>query len=115
MLKGDFNEWACFSAQQAAEKAAKSLLQALGAEAWGHSVWGLLKKLPKGFKPSNMLLQAARRLDKAYIPARYPNAHPEGSPSQLYSRMEAETFIADAERIITYCKGNLSKAYKKRS
>ncbi len=32
-------EWACFAAQQAAEKAVKALYQKLGIEVWGHSVF----------------------------------------------------------------------------
>lgn len=36
-LNSDFYEWACFSAQQSAEKAVKAVFQKFGAEAWGHS------------------------------------------------------------------------------
>ena len=51
-LKGGFYEWSCFLCQQAAEKAVKAIYQKLGAEAFGHSVAGLLKKLPEKYKPS---------------------------------------------------------------
>jgi HEPN domain-containing protein len=34
-LQGGFYDWACFSAQQAAEKAVKAVLQGMGAEVWG--------------------------------------------------------------------------------
>jgi HEPN domain-containing protein len=44
-LAHGFYDWACFSAQQAAEKAVKAVFQKLGAEAWGHSVADLLKEL----------------------------------------------------------------------
>ena len=40
-----FYEWACFISQQASEKALKAVLQHLGAEAWGHSIIGLLQAL----------------------------------------------------------------------
>ncbi len=46
-LEDAFYEWACFSAQQAAEKAVKVVFQALGQEAWGHSVADLLRELNK--------------------------------------------------------------------
>ena len=36
------HEWACFAAQQAAEKAVKALHLAKGQEAWGHVVARLL-------------------------------------------------------------------------
>lgn len=44
-LRGGHHEWACFAAQQAAEKAAKAAHQALGHDAWGHSVTELLQAL----------------------------------------------------------------------
>ena len=44
-LAGAYFEWACFSAQQAAEKAVKAVFQKLGSEAWGHSVADLLQEL----------------------------------------------------------------------
>ena len=40
------HEWACFAAQQAAEKAVKALHLSLGQEAWGHVVAKLLRELP---------------------------------------------------------------------
>jgi HEPN domain-containing protein len=44
---GGFYNWACFSAQQAAEKAVKEVFQKMGAEAWGHSVADLIRELGK--------------------------------------------------------------------
>ena len=75
--RGYYN-WACFSAQQAAEKAVKAVFQKLGAEAWGHSVADLLTELAKRHNVTEEFINAALELDKAYIPARYPNAHPSG-------------------------------------
>ena len=46
-LKGKYYNWACCSAQQAAEKAVKVVFQKMGAEAWGHSVADLLVELSK--------------------------------------------------------------------
>ncbi len=37
-LNSGFYNWACFSAQQSAEKAVKAIFQKMHAEAWGHSV-----------------------------------------------------------------------------
>ena len=85
-----FHNWACFSAQQAAEKAVKAVFQKMGAEAWGRSVADLLKELSKTHQVPDDLTDAALELDKAYISARYPNAHPSGSPRTRYTRREAE-------------------------
>jgi HEPN domain-containing protein len=43
---GDY-EWACFAAQQSAEKAVKALFLKANGDAWGHSVSALLQQLPK--------------------------------------------------------------------
>lgn len=107
-LLGGFYNWACFSAQQAAEKAVKAVFQKIGAEAWGHSVYDLLKGLPQEHSPSQELFEAALELDKAYIPTRYPNAHPSGSPRSRYTAAEAERLIAHAEKILKFCENLLS-------
>lgn len=45
-LHEGYQEWACFNAQQSAEKALKALYQHFTGEAWGHSVKYLLEGLP---------------------------------------------------------------------
>ena len=105
-----FYEWSCFLAHQAAELAVKALFQRLGAEAWGHSIAGLLEELPEPHRPGAELLDHAKELDKAYIPTRYPNAHQRGAPFQLYTHGEAERLVRYARQIIEFCKGEISKA-----
>ena len=108
-VKGGFYNWACFSSQQAAEKAVKAVFQRMGAEAWGHSVADLLQALAKQHRVPDELLDGALELDKAYIPTRYPNAHPSGSPRQRYTQQEARRLIGYAERIIEFCSDLLAK------
>ena len=108
-MLGGFYNWACFSAQQAAEKAIKAVFQGMGAEAWGHSVADLLKELAKRHPLSEELLDEALELDKAYIPTRSPNAHPSGSPRSRYTRKEARRLIEYAERILKFCSDILSQ------
>jgi HEPN domain-containing protein len=103
-----FHEWACFSAQQSAEKAAKAALQHHGAVAWGHSVADLLNALSAVSPVPTDLVDAGLELDKAYIPARYPDAHPSGAPRDLYTRTEADRLVNHAERIVGFCQGLLS-------
>lgn len=107
--RGGYFEMACFLSQQAAEKAVKALYQELGAEAFGHSVAGLLQRLPEEHRPSRRLIDLAHQLDKAYIPTRYPNALPEGAPFEAYTEEEAMRLISYAEQIIKFCKDILSK------
>jgi len=106
---GGYHNWACFSAQQAAEKAVKAVFQKMGAEAWGHSVVDVLKELSKKHEIPEGIMNGALELDKAYIPTRYPNAHPSGSPRNLYTKKESMRLIQHAEKIVKFCSGLLSK------
>lgn len=96
-------EWACFACQQAAEKAVKAVHQHLGVDSWGHTVSTLLEALPAAAAVSPDLIDAARELDRHYIPARYPNAHPQGAPYEFYARPDAERAVHHAEQIIRHC------------
>ncbi|WP_457599823.1 HEPN domain-containing protein [Hydrogenivirga sp.] len=59
-------EWACFTTQQATEKIIKALGMKLGVEV-----------------PSSVL-EAAKELDKYYIPTRYPNGFASGKPADFF-------------------------------
>ena len=110
-LRDAHHEWACFAAQQAAEKAAKAAHAALGQEAWGHVVTELLDALrPAAAGIDDELLDRARALDKLYIPTRYPNGLAGGAPADFYTRPEAERAIADAEAVLAICRRVLSRA-----
>lgn len=114
-LRDGFYEWACFAAQQASEKAVKALIQSLGGEAWGYSVTALMDTLPEDLKSSD-LRENALELDQAYIPSRYPNAHPVGFPGSLYTKRMAERLIEYSREIIDHCqKAVVHEQPKKRS
>ncbi len=109
-LAGGHHEWACFAAQQGAEKAAKSVHDSLGQEAWGHSVTELLQALRGRFPAvDSALLDRARALDKLYVPTRYPNGLPAGAPADYFTADEARRAIADAEAILAFCRGVLPR------
>lgn len=110
-LERAYYNWACFSAQQAAEKAVKAVFQKLAAEAWGHAVADLLKALPADLAAPLDLVEGGLELDKAYIGARYPDAHPAGSPRTRYTREEARRLIGHAERIVGFCANLLPKIH----
>lgn len=108
-LDAGYYEWACFSAQQAAEKAVKAVFQAMGAEAWGHAVADLLVELGRRHPVPDALIEGGLELDKAYIAARYPNAHPSGAPRTRYTKGEALRLIGYADEIIRFCADLLSR------
>lgn len=103
------HEWAAFAAQQSAEKAVKALVMANGGEAWGHLTVGLVEALPAAVGAPPAVLDAARRLDKHYIPARYPNGFAASYPGKLYTRGEAEQAINDATAIADFCRSHLPR------
>ena len=107
-LNEEFYDWACFSAQQSAEKALKSVSQKMNADAWGYSVADLLEAFSESQDVPGGLMEAAMDLDKAYISARYPNAHPSGSPRRRYTRAEAERMVKHAEQVLRFCKDHIS-------
>jgi HEPN domain-containing protein len=98
------HEWACFAAQQAAEKGLKGLAQHLGGEPWGHSVTVLLGELRERLDVPPALGDAGKRLDKHYIPTRYPNGFDQGAPTDYYTAAEAEAAINDATAILEFCR-----------
>jgi HEPN domain-containing protein len=97
------HEWACFSAQQAAEKALKALYQHLGGEAWGHSIKRLLEELPPEIGIPPELIDCARILDRFYIPTRYPNGFDDGKPADYYTDTDSQQAIRCAEAILRFC------------
>jgi HEPN domain-containing protein len=99
---GDY-EWACFAAQQSAEKGVKALFLKTNRSAWGHSVSALLQQLPPSFRANESLVNAGKELDKHYLLSRYPNAFPQGAPLDYYTKEEAERAVAHTENIIAFC------------
>ncbi|MCS6803647.1 MAG: HEPN domain-containing protein [Blastocatellia bacterium] len=99
--------WACFAAQQAADKAVKALYQKLGASPRGHSVALLLSRLPSDVPVDQALIDKAKELDKHYIPPRYPNAYPSGAPFEYYTQQEARRAIEYAQEIVGFCRDRI--------
>ena len=101
---GDF-AWACFKAQQVAELAVKALLLGLGQPARGCSVLALLRQVANSqIDVPQPLLESAQRLDRLYIPTRYPNAHPTGSPFEFYNEADARQALSDARQVIDFAR-----------
>jgi len=102
------HEWACFAAQQAAEKAVKALHLSLGQEAWGHVVARLLRELPEAVDVPEGLVEKAQVLDGFYIPPRYPNSHPEGAPFEHFGPLHSEMAVEYAREIIDFVRAQMA-------
>jgi HEPN domain-containing protein len=100
------HEWACFAAQQAAEKAVKALHLHHRQEAWGHVVARLLDELPAAVPKE--LVEKAKVLDNFYVPARYANGHPEGAPFEHYGSLQSSDAIRYANEIVEFVRTALA-------
>lgn len=104
--RGDY-EWACFAAQQAAEKAVKALHLFLGQEAWGHVVAKLLRELP--IPVPEILIEKGKVLDGFYILPRYPNGFPEGAPFEHFGILQAQEALAYASEILAFVRSQMAR------
>ena len=100
------HEWACFAAQQAAEKAVKALHLAKGQEAWGHVVARLLEELP--MTVPDELVEKAKVLDNFFLPTRYANGHPEGAPFEHYGPLQSREAIEYASEILELARSEMA-------
>ena len=100
------HEWACFAAQQAAEKAVKALHLHYSQEAWGHVVARLLAELPVEVERS--LIEKAKVLDNFYIGTRYPDGHPEGPPFEHYGEIQSGEAIRYASEILEFVRAQVA-------
>ncbi len=96
-------EWACFQAQQSAEKAPKGFLYTKGLRAiLTHSIRDLVFEGSKYERELGKLVEGGKFLDAFYIPTRYPNSLiSEAIPAEYYSAEDAEKCISCAELILS--------------
>ena len=107
-VREGFFAQACFTCQQAGEKALKALHYVRGARAvLGHSLAELLAALVSEEPALGDLRDAARQLDQYYIPTRYPNGLPGGIPADAYTSRQATEAVALAREFIARARSKL--------
>jgi HEPN domain-containing protein len=95
-----FFDKACFVAQQAAEKALKACLYAQGErEVYGHSILQFVRDLARSEPSFSRVANPAARLDRHYIPARYPNGLPGGTPCGSFTVDDLSVAAEDLQAI----------------
>lgn len=96
-----FFDKGCFIAQQAGEKALKACLYAEGRRfVTGHSLFEMAQTLSGVAAEFKHIDDACKRLDRYYIPTRYPNGLPGGSPYQVYDAAELRAALADLQKVL---------------
>ena len=96
------HEWACFAAQQAAEKAVKALHCHSGQKTRGTVIAQLFEGLPETIDVPELLVEKRRVLDNFYIPSCYPNGHSTGAPFEHYGPLQSEVAIRYASEVIEF-------------
>ena len=101
-INGEWHEWACFTAHQAADMAVKALYLHLGRQPEGSTVSRLLKELPGILSIDEDLVESAKVLDTFYIPTQSPDSHAEGAPYEHYGPLQSQGAIACATRVLEF-------------
>lgn len=95
---------ACFLAQQVAEKSLKALGYYRGVMDFrSHSV----RKIAEALGENGELLGIAATLDQYYIATRYPDALPDGFPSEFFSESQALEALELAARVVNRVRSEL--------
>ena len=102
------HEWACFAAQQAAEKAIKAVHLSPAQDAWGHVVARLLNELP--VEVPDDLVEKAKVLDGFYIPTRCANSHSEGPPFEHFGVIHSDEALRYAREVIEFARPYVAAA-----
>ena len=94
----------CFHAQQAGEKCVKALWYLADSDPWGHSIRRLIEEIPETdsgtYKDIAKHTEVGAKLDRYYIPTRYPNGLPELTPDQAYFEEDAREALGLARKLI---------------
>ena len=105
-----FFDKGCFVAQQSAEKAMKACLYAQGERiVIGHSLFDFCEKIKINVSEFSEIINECRRLDRYYIPTRYPNGLPGGIPFQYFTEEDIRNALVDAEKVENFCRIFLQK------
>jgi len=112
-LSGGSYNWACFAAQQAAEKALKAFVMGVARKrpSHVHDLTALYAEVKENLELPNIVVQGLGMLSSYYTIARYPNAGLT-RPSIGIARTQAEDAIAIAEKVIGRVEDELRRTTK---
>jgi HEPN domain-containing protein len=104
-LKSRHFEWACFQAQQSAEKALKAYLYSKGhTSILSHSLVDLVRAAQTSEASFAPLMGDAKHLDAFYIATRYPNGLMSvDPPARYYDQEDASRCLQCARSILHVC------------
>lgn len=106
----EYYEWACFTSQQAAEKAIRGLGLKLGVSLWGHSLTEMLELSQPRIDIPLEIRDEARLLDLYYIPPRYPNGFASGKPADYFTERQAKEAVNATGNLLRFCEGYFTES-----
>ena len=102
LLRGGHWSWCCFTAQQAAEKALKAICERLRRPHFGHNLNVLRQAIEDRTTVPEAVRLACARLNRYYIPTRYPDAFDRGAPADQFFDADAQQAVRDAEEVMDF-------------
>jgi HEPN domain-containing protein len=72
-------------------------------------LYELCKELSRENSRFSDLMTVAKQLDRFYIPTRYPNGLPGGSPFQLFDQQDLKRALEALEHVMMVCRGFLAE------
>lgn len=102
-VKYEDYEWACFTSQQAAEKAIEALESRLGLSLWGHSLTEMLELLRATIDIPAEFKEKAQLLDLYYIPHAIQIGFAAGKPADYFTQKQAKEAFDAASEILRFC------------
>ena len=105
MVDGGFYAQACFMCHQVAEKALKALAYYRGDRyVTGHSLLGLLQEISGTYADMAQFEDFMGILNQYYVPTRYPDALPGGTPFETYNLRQAQEAADGVSRLVDAAK-----------
>lgn len=96
--------WCCFTCQQAAEKALKAIGEHFRQHLIGHNLNLLVQTLQNFIAVPESVRLACARLNRYYIPTRYPNAFDRGAPVDQFFEPDAREALEDARTVVDFAR-----------
>lgn len=105
MMDGGFYAQVCFMCHQVAEKALKALAYYRGDRyVTGHSLLELLQEISGTYPDMSQFEALMGTLNQFYVPTRYPDALPGGTPFETYNQSQAQEAVDGASRLVDAAK-----------
>ena len=102
--------WCCFTCQQAAEKALKALCERFRTPQTGHNLNLLVQAVAEHVAVPDSVRRGCARLNRYYVPTRYPNAFDRGVPAEQFFEDDARLALDDAEEVVRFAHATVESA-----